>query len=298
MKKFFFLAVALVASVSMSAQYAHVNMTGFNAETATDAAVGTVLIETAGGNVTIPFTDTWKVVNVKTDEYGWFSGSALNATETTAFNTDTLGLQGQSNGKDADGGNPATTLLPYTSGAALQFAATQDGYLTVFHKGSSNKQYVVFEEGAAIGYEYAQLVKVGEAPEVISYVIEGEGEFNNVTTPIVKVQEIVPVTANGDSISSKNGESAMRFPVYAGATYLFGATGSKMSLLGVYFSTTIDNIYVAKENGVDPLLLLEAAEAPTAVENVEAGKVVKVIENGMVIIEKNGVRYNALGQKL
>ena len=36
----------------------------------------------------------------------------------------------------------------------------------------------------------------------------------------------------------------------------------------------------------------------TAVENVEAVKVNKVIENGMLIIEKNGVRYNALGQKL
>ena len=37
----------------------------------------------------------------------------------------------------------------------------------------------------------------------------------------------------------------------------------------------------------------------TAVENVEAGaKAVKMIENGQVIIIKNGIRYNALGAKL
>lgn len=291
MKKFFFFAAALVASVSMSAQYAHVDYSALDADEARSLEVGAVIAATAGGNVTAAFADTWKAVNVKTDGYGWFFAGE------TALNTDTVGVQGQTNGKDADGGNPANTLLPYASGAALAFEATADGFLTVFHKGSSNKQYIVFEEGKAIGYEYAQLVKVADAPEAITYTVKGEGEYNWVNEKIDFVQNIVPLAANGDSIKSKNGESAMRFPVYEGTKYLFGATGSKMSLLGAYFSTGCDEISVAKEEGADKIVLLPA-RADVAVENVETVKAAKKIENGMIVIEKNGVRYNVLGAKL
>lgn len=284
------MAAALVASVSMSAQYAHVNLDGFNADAAVAAEVGHVLATTDGGTVAIPFEDTWKVVNVKSDGYGWFFAGE------NALNTDTLGLQGQSNGKDADGGNPATTLLPYKSGAALHFEATTTGYLTVFHKGSSNKQYVVFEEGSAIGYEYAQLVKVNETPEAIYYVLEGDEE-GFVTDPIMKVEEIVPNTPSGEAIASKNGVSAMRFPVYEGLEYLFGATGSKMSFLGIYFSEDKEEISVAKADGSDKIVLLPSML--TAIENnAEAVKATKAIENGQMIIIKNGVRYNTVGARL
>lgn len=37
---------------------------------------------------------------------------------------------------------------------------------------------------------------------------------------------------------------------------------------------------------------------PTAVDNIEAGKVVKTIENGQVVIIRDGIRYNAAGLKL
>lgn len=40
------------------------------------------------------------------------------------------------------------------------------------------------------------------------------------------------------------------------------------------------------------------AVGPTAINNIEAGKVVKVIENGQVVIIRDGVRYNAVGAKL
>ncbi len=36
----------------------------------------------------------------------------------------------------------------------------------------------------------------------------------------------------------------------------------------------------------------------TGINNIEAGKAVKVVENGQVVIIKNGVRYNAVGAKL
>ena len=42
----------------------------------------------------------------------------------------------------------------------------------------------------------------------------------------------------------------------------------------------------------------KAASVPTAIDNIEAVKAVKKIENGQVVIIRDGVRYNAVGAKL
>lgn len=286
MKKIFAFVAAVATAMSMNAQFAHVDKTGFNAETAESAEVGHVLATTDGGSVAIPFVDTWKVVNTKTDGY------ALMAVNGAVVSNDTLALQGQTNGKDADGGNPATTLLPYASGAALSFEATANGYLTVFHKGSSNKQYVVFEEGSAIAYEYAQLAKIGEAPEVVSYALTGDAE-GFISEPIMKVEEIVVK----EGLASKNGLSAMRFPVYEGLQYLFGATGSKMSLIGVYFSTDKDEIAATKLDGSDALILL-ASGVTGLKSNAAAVKATKAIKNGQLVLTVGEKKFNVLGAEL
>ena len=69
-----------------------------------------------------------------------------------------------------------------------------------------------------------------------------------------------------------------------------------MSLAAVAFET--EAVTVKVSDGTNEIELYTREAVTTAVENVEAVKVNKVIENGMLIIEKNGVRYNALGQKL
>ena len=69
-----------------------------------------------------------------------------------------------------------------------------------------------------------------------------------------------------------------------------------MSLAAIAFET--EAVTVKVTDGTNEIELYTREAAPTAVENVEVVKVNKVIENGMLIIEKNGVRYNALGQKL
>ena len=49
--------------------------------------------------------------------------------------------------------------------------------------------------------------------------------------------------------------------------------------------------------GNGTLVITFPPTTPTAIDNAAVeGKAVKTIENGMLIIEKNGVRYNALGQ--
>lgn len=46
-----------------------------------------------------------------------------------------------------------------------------------------------------------------------------------------------------------------------------------------------------------PARIVEHENTPTAIDNTAAdNKYNKTLENGMLIIEKNGVRYNAQGQ--
>ena len=65
------------------------------------------------------------------------------------------GYQGNNNAKDADGGNPANTLLPAASGSVLVLdvpTSVAEGVVYVIGKFSQNKQYVVTEDNQFIGY--------------------------------------------------------------------------------------------------------------------------------------------------
>ena len=109
-----------------------------------------------------------------------------------------------------------------------------------------------------------------------------------------KIADSTLVQKNG--AYARNGLGVIAFPVYAGSSYYVNACGSKMSLAAIAFET--EAVTVKVSDGTNEIELYTREAVTTAVENVEAVKVNKVIENGMLIIEKNGVRYNALGQKL
>ncbi len=63
-------------------------------------------------------------------------------------------------------------------------------------------------------------------------------------------------------------------------------------------NTTNSAIYVYYIGTAHPKDAVGVSLNPSALENVQAEKAVKVIENGQLFIIKNGVRYNALGAKL
>ncbi|MGN1247276.1 MAG: hypothetical protein ACI4UO_01675, partial [Paludibacteraceae bacterium] len=130
MKKFFFFAAALVASVSVNAQFAKFDGIAA-AETDVEAkTAGTVLATTDAFAASIAFDDNYKTVNLKHEGYGWWEidGANVNAA------ADTLGLQGATNPKDADGNNPANACTKPAGGAIFQVDAKADGYLFIFHK--------------------------------------------------------------------------------------------------------------------------------------------------------------------
>lgn len=339
MKKIFLFAAAIVASVSMSAATSFeacildsakfVSIVG--AETATktytDAAVpaATVFHDGANMKVTLPFETKLQ----------WISASQPNgAHKKVVFGDANLQInmeeafQGNDNPKDADGGNPCNTLLEPTSGACFQIDAKADGWAVVLHKASSNKQYFVFEEGSALGYQLGMMTyaetTLGENG-LIQYELVGDDEYNYLTAQnllvttgfdkIAWVEDYVNDTlTSGVAWESykQNGVSAIAFQVFEDTKYLVGAAGSKMTCAAIVFVKDLEGTLDIKalgeeitEEGKDPVqyndvvLLTLEENAEEAIENVNANvKAVKAFENGQLVIIKNNVRYNALGTKL
>ena len=63
-----------------------------------------------------------------------------------------------------------------------------------------------------------------------------------------------------------------------------------------YFSVSGGSTPGAPRRGM-PVRIIERENAPTAMEAIQKDvQLNKTIENGMLVIEKNGVRYNAQGQ--
>jgi hypothetical protein len=152
------------------------------------------------------------------------------------------GVQGNDNPKDGDGSNPAVSFVPAVSGAVIQLDAKKDGWVYIVAKLSTNKQYMVFEEGLPIGYKVAIESNNEAIPGgVLSLEIKGEGEFNNLSLdqyPGGLKWLIREFTGNAEAESAGNGLGVFYFPVAKDCKYLASATGSKITWCGVYFSET------------------------------------------------------------
>ena len=337
MKKFFFFAAALMVSAAAmaTAEVYTPSQTDYPTEaevkdgaTRTAVDAGVVFYTGTAFDVKNAFSTSYQRVGLNANAY-----TTLTMNGSNIVVPDQWGIQGNDHPKDADGGNPALTNVAPSQGAVYQIDVKQDGVIYVFHKASSNKHYTVFEiygtEATSLDYDFAMITCPGTAEankgkvewlagvlckdiitdSLITYnpAADGDGYVieNGIVFPeIPLLREDVPtygkiadstlVQKNG--AYARNGLGVIAFPVYANTSYYVNACGSKMSLAAVAFET--EAVTVKVSDGTNEIELYTREAVTTAVENVEAVKVNKVIENGMLIIEKNGVRYNALGQKL
>ena len=280
MKKILLSAVALVAAMSANAQVFQMDgeshgltsdLSGVEAGYAWGSIDGAVDISNA-------FETQHKVVDCKNNSY---TKVVIDGNEILTKG----GVQGNDNPKDADGGNPALTLLPAVGGAVVQIDAKKDGCVYIVAKLSVNKNYVVFEEGTPIGYKIAMEVKEDRYPtNVINLEIKGSGEYNYVTFEnhpdgILQIgQETV-----GEKDIKVNGLGVFYFPVAKDCKYLAHATGSKISWSGVYFAEK-EATTVAVANDEGAVLAIVGDQAAS----------VKNIKNDV----QNNVLYNIAGQKV
>jgi hypothetical protein len=285
MKKILLSAVALVAAMSMNAQVFQVNgeAQGLTSELS-DVAAGKVWGAIDGAvDITNAFATQHKLVDCKNNDY---IKVLIDGNEILTSG----GVQGNDNPKDADGGNPALTLKPAVSGAVIQLDAKKDGWIYIVAKLSTNKQYTVFEEGAAMGYKIAMEVKDDRiSSSVLKLEIKGEGEYNYIPASVstlnggTGIQWVIREYLNdAEATTAGNGLGVFYFPVAKDCKYLAHATGSKISWSGIYFSENeAASIKVAKEDGTDFSILAD----PASVNTIKADA-------------QNGAAFNAAGQQV
>jgi hypothetical protein len=291
MKKFLLSAMALVAAMSVNAQVFKVSAeaNGIGSD-AVDVAAGKAWGSIEGViDISNPFATQHKAVDCKNND---FNKVVIDGNEIETKD----GVQGQDNPKDADGGNSAVTFKEATGGAVIQIDAKKNGWVYIVAKLSTNKQYVVFEEGAPIGYKIAmentdERVKDG----VLNLEIKGEGEYNNLTLdkyPNGLMWVIREFTGNAEAESAGNGLGVLYFPVAKDCKYYAHATGSKISWSGIYFSETeAKSVTVANEESSKTLVgddtgiaALKAVKAENAAIYNLAGQRVDANYKGVVII--------------
>lgn len=279
MKKIFTLVAAALMVAGLNAQevgQADATAAGI-VEGGSALTAGTVLAQSASVIMTVGADDTWKI-----------NSAAANNMTSAIVGDATLdlasGVQGSTNPKDASGGNTDGNATAPASGAFAAFEVAKDGYLYVFHKASSNKTYLISEEGTLIGYQFAAHMPGKEWGDILAYELKGEGEFNNVTDPALliwperialgeaKWTEITDalVAAGGKAQIAASGAGVIKFPVFAGCKYTANACGSKIMLAGFIFSeTNIAEVKLAGE-GAEVVLM---GSGTNALENVAASVV-------------------------
>ena len=290
MKKIFTLIAVAATTLAANAQYTEFDTSALNADATTDVAGGTVMATSSNGIVAkTGFDDACKIVGVSASGY-----TTINIAGTDYSVSG--GYQGNNNAKDADGGNPANTLLPAAQGSVLVLdvpTSVAEGYIYVVGKFSQNKQYVVTEDGGFIGYTIiCDGTAAGQAATALTAEVKGDdadGYF--VTTPIVKLGAI---NGAGDG-AANNGVGIIKFAVYGGSSYMVHATGSKLTQCGFYFSETGDEEITLSGDGVDAVVLQGAsAVAGIAEAKAEAAAPVKVITANGIQIGK----FNIAGQQV
>ncbi len=294
MKKFFTLVAMATMALAANAQYVAFDTNGLNADAVTDVAAGTVMGVDASTGITAKtaFADQCKIVGVTASK---FSVMTIGSTEIDLSG----GYQGNNNAKDADGGNPANTLLPAASGSVLLIdvpATFEGGYIYVIGKFSQNKQYVVTEDDGFIGYTIVcDGTAAGQANAVVAEVKGDDADQYFVTTPIGKLGDL-----NGaGSSAANNGVGFIKFQAWGGSSYKVHATGSKLTQVGMFISATGDETITISGTGEEAPTPIQLQPAETAVQGIAEAKAEAAAP--VKVITANGIQignYNIAGQQV
>ena len=259
MKKLLFCVIALVAVVSASAQIFKVDV----------AAHGI----TSGGNpvaagyewgkisdvltISNAFATNHKTVVCTTNNYKKviIDGNEIDASD---------GIQGNDNPKDEDGGNPALTLKPAVSGAVIKIEAKKNGWVYIVAKLSTNKQYMVFEDGAPMGYKIAMENNDARVKDgVLNLEIKGDGKYDYISDGR-QIQWVIREYLNDvEAATAGYGLGVFYFPVIEGCSYLAHSTGSKIPWSGIYFSETEVKSVSVEGDGISKILVDNPNPSPS-----------------------------------
>jgi hypothetical protein len=275
MKKHLLLvAAALFAGASAYAQAIVIDGEAMGlTSSVSEVAEGTVIGSNDAISLSVAFTDSYKVVDLKCNDY---TQLVIDGNEIGTSN----GIQGNTNPTNAEGTSAATLKAP-TAGAVLQIDAKKDGYVVVWGKLSSNKNYTVCEEGSAIGYTLSMQT---DDATLGNLKITVAGNAEGYVEEAIAWPEVI-ATGQSETQYKANGVGVIYFHVYAGCKYLVNACGSKISAGGAYYSESADINVVLKGEGKDDVTLLAAGES--SISSVSAASKVAAVKY-----------YNISGQEI
>lgn len=255
MKKFFFFAAALVASMSMMAQQPAVefhymptlgdknaNQEEYTTDKNTTCTVAADEVLISGTNFTVKNAYATKYVAV-----GVMADTAYNTIMigNEAVNFVTRRIQGQDNPKDAAAGNPATSLNVPTSGACFKVDVQKAGLLIVAVKSTPDKNQFAYSglvgAGAALKaqpneYRYLTMsnntsgTAIGNPDGCLQIYVKGD------RYGILKSSPETPGSLYGNGTYKTNGAGVMVVEVTPEQSpYIIGTGGSKMMACGFAF---------------------------------------------------------------
>ncbi|MBR0453901.1 MAG: InlB B-repeat-containing protein [Bacteroidales bacterium] len=232
-----------------------------------ELSAGTVLAETPSIVMTVGAYDTYRTAT-----------AAANGMTKVRIGSSVLDLavacQGTTNPKDAAAGNCDANATVPASGAFFTFDVKKNGYLYVVIKASSNKTYLVGEDGTLIGYDFAMHTPNAPWGPILRYTLEGEGEFNNVTDPSlliwperIALGEGWEAAAGGAGKIAASGVAVIKFPVFAWCRYTVNACGTRIMASGYFFGTSEETVVLDDGYG-NEVVLYETGVSNTNYYNV------------------------------
>lgn len=230
------------------------------------------------------------------------------------------GIQGDTNPNVSMTPGEGQEFVEPTTGSYLIVKAKKDGYVYVFHKASSNKNYGVFEEGVAIPYNFIALsnketLKSPYYFEVAAKQVTADGDTyyvvdrdnatyaKGIDWPENICTSFRSDAQNADGTWNKigaGGSGVISFPVATGLTYKITAQGSKITASAVCFNATND-LAIAEKDGDGVVTNLTDKDRTDGKPSVwpEAGtsgiKAV-VSADGSVELDAKAPVYNLAGQ--
>ncbi len=259
MKKFLLVAIALVFAMTINAQQYEV---GYADDEEWEAIAG-------DPDITPLFHDgdfiTWRAAFA--DEWKVGSAGACVVNDDIEVRGSNTGAVGSNNPTREDiitvvapGDTVVVSQGALTGCAAFEFVPKQcDGYLYIFSKPSTNKQYVAYEEGWRIPYSFGAYrdgstwsYNLLDIPEALKY-DEDAGDYYISDTYTIDYCGVY----TGDSYDESTGAvssatitvAVIKFPVYLGCKYQFCGLGTKVPVSAYYFDTTGDATIVTSDGG-------------------------------------------------
>ncbi len=295
MKKSLLFAALFMGAMSINAQeYVQVNAeaAGITGDAAAVAA-GTTLGSTDNVTMKIAYDDNYKSTQIAFNDYDQIEVNGTTYDLVTGV-TGSTNPSGQA--LSADGSTAPT------AGCVFQFDVKKDGYLTVFGKMSSNKEYYVWEGDAVsaspMAYTFAMdfSAAADDSKPSITYTLPstelGYVNFDdaNIATYLTtgKIKWPEQIAFGDDSAIKKNGVGVISFPVFAEAgTYLVHAAGSKMSTCGAVFTTEpVSSIKV------------KSSSAAAADKTIYVGDASGISSTSVEKTNANAPIYNLAGQRV